>query len=372
MNNSLPNAPGGWPLSASLSRRSLLRRAAGAGVVLASGAVLNACGGGSGGDSAKRSKTLVFAGYGGSGESTLKEAVFDDFQKETGITVKLTTGAYSPVQLKAMVDANRVEWDLVRVSAASLAEARRLNLVSKLDYDQIKIPELVTDKAMTPYALNYNQYAHAIFWNKDLMDRPDNWAGVFDAKKSSGLRGFGDTAVYLPEATMLAAGRSLDDVYPIDVPLMFEVLDEIRSSARFMGSEPLTSLIAAGKVATGDINKNRLDPAIEAGIPIGHHWNQALTDFSGLAVPKGAPNEENAYKLLEYFMRPEVQARIFKILPSNSPVVKETFEGLSEAQMRDMAGSPLTVDQALYLDAEWYTEHGADLSDKFSRWLRSG
>src|SRR5688572_31994325 len=62
---------------------------------------------------AQGKKELVFVGFGGSYQDGQTKALFEPFEKETGIKVVQTTGV-DIAKLRAQVQSKNVEWDLIR------------------------------------------------------------------------------------------------------------------------------------------------------------------------------------------------------------------------------------------------------------------
>src|SRR3974390_3550042 len=85
------------------SRRDVLRGSAAAALSI------------SGSSARAQGRRGVFATWGGSWEKAMREAWFDPFTKETGIPVVSAQGnTYG--KIRAMVEANNTEWDVVEVN----------------------------------------------------------------------------------------------------------------------------------------------------------------------------------------------------------------------------------------------------------------
>src|SRR5262245_55682259 len=89
---------------------------------------------------------LVFVGFGGSYQDGQTKALFEPFEKETGIKVVQTTGV-DIAKLRAQVQSKNVEWDLISIPDRLRYTAVREGLLQKLDYKTINakdiMPELV-------------------------------------------------------------------------------------------------------------------------------------------------------------------------------------------------------------------------------------
>jgi len=81
--------------------------------------------------------TIVVNSPGGYLNEALKKAFMDEFEKQTGIRVILTSPA-SFAKMKTMVDAKNVEWDLAELPPRDKVRAVKLGYLEKLDYSNIK------------------------------------------------------------------------------------------------------------------------------------------------------------------------------------------------------------------------------------------
>src|SRR3979411_313709 len=94
---------------------------------------------------------LVFVGFGGTYQDGQTKALFEPFEKETGIKVVQTTGV-DLAKLQAQVQARNVEWVLISLPDRQRYTAVRQGLLQKLNYGIIDtkdvMPELVTENAV--------------------------------------------------------------------------------------------------------------------------------------------------------------------------------------------------------------------------------
>ena len=99
----------------------------------------------------KAATQLVFAGFGGDYQKGQTKALFDPFEKETGIRIVQTTGV-DLAKLRAQVQSGNVEWDFIALPDRLRYTAVRDELVMPLDYSVIDtrriVPSLVTSHAV--------------------------------------------------------------------------------------------------------------------------------------------------------------------------------------------------------------------------------
>src|SRR5436189_4227034 len=90
---------------------------------------------------AQSKKELVFVGFGGSYQDGQTKALFEPFQKETGITVIQTTGV-DIAKLRAQVQSRNVEWDLISIPDRLRYTAVKDGLLMPLDYKTINAKDV--------------------------------------------------------------------------------------------------------------------------------------------------------------------------------------------------------------------------------------
>lgn len=357
------------PPASTISRRIFMRNVGSAALLASAGAtVLGSCANGSDDGSSK----LVYAGFGGSYEKAIMDAVFTPFAKKHGIKVQATTGAGNVAKTKSMVDAGQVEWDLVDTQGATLGQMSGLDLLEKLDGKVTKgVEPLVNEELRTPYSIPWYQFSHNIFWNAKAFDgRMTSWADVWDVKKFPGTRGFLTVPWFTLEIALAADGVPIDQLYPLDLDRAFASLDRIRPHAVFQDVSALANSVTAQDVVTGDLNLLRVKDIADSGVQLEYTWEQAILEVQQLVVLRGSPNADAAMRAVEYAMRPEPQRRVLELL-GYSPTVKSVIDDLDEKQAADLAGTPQTLDNSFYLNAGWWAKHGAEASERYEEWLVS-
>src|SRR3954469_23203666 len=76
--------------------------------------------------------SIVVASSGGKLEEAMTSAIYKPFTAKTGTQIVSATNTYA--KLKAMVEANSIEWDVAQVDSAAAAGFTLQKLVEPLDY----------------------------------------------------------------------------------------------------------------------------------------------------------------------------------------------------------------------------------------------
>src|SRR5215470_19469126 len=135
---------------------------------------------------------IVFVGFGGTYQEGQTKALFDPFEKETGIKIVQTTGV-DIAKLRAQVQSKNVEWDLISIPDRLRYTAVKDGLLMPLDYKvitnskEIQPPALVTEYAVgcvtIPMLLTYSTKTYP------PGKAPATWMDYWDVKKFPGPRG---------------------------------------------------------------------------------------------------------------------------------------------------------------------------------------
>jgi len=256
---------------------------------------------------------IVFVGFGGTYQEGQTKALFDPFEKETGIKVTQTTGV-DLAKLRAQVQSNNVEWDLISIPDRLRYTAVRDGLLTPLDYKTINakeiMPALVTEYAVgavtIPMLLTYSTKAYP------AGKEPKTWMDFWDAKKFPGPRGMYNAPPYILEFALIADGVPKDKLYPLDVPRAFKSLDKVKESVKVWWTQfPQPGVL----FESGEITMTpwtRAISLIQEGKPLGISYDGAALTYEAWVVPKAAPHAENAMKFINWALQPKPQAELTK------------------------------------------------------------
>jgi putative spermidine/putrescine transport system substrate-binding protein len=313
---------------------------------------------------------LVFATWGGSWETAMRNAWFTPFTKDTGVQVTTVQGPdYGKV--RAMVKANNTEWDVLECNPDFQWLGARENLLEKLDFSVIDrsavAPDLITDYAVPQ-----------VFWSRVMVyntkrftvdNHPKTWAEVWDVKKFPGKRAFYSKANGGSlEFALLADGIPADKLYPIDVDRALRSLDRIRADIIWYDTnQQISQYMTDGQLAVGVAPDGRALAAIDAKAPIAIEYNQSILTWSSMAVPKGAPDVKAAMRFLAFTLTPQAQAAIAIAFPYG-PVVTKAFDLIPPDRAQRLAGGPQQKGKTILANEQWWAENLEKVADKFTAW----
>jgi putrescine transport system substrate-binding protein len=259
-----------------------------------------------------------------------------NFEKQTGIKVNV---AYFDTNetLETKLLAGNSGYDVV-VPTASYFE-RQIKAGVYLALDKSKLPNLknMDPQLMAKVALHDKDNAHGIIYmwgtngigynekmvREAMPDAPlDSWRLVFDPAVAAKLAKCGISVLDSPAEMMRAVysylGKDPNSQSADDLAAAEGVLAKIRPYIRNINSSEYIEALANGDLCiavgyNGDVMQAR-DRAREAnkGIEIKYTVPKegSILWFDMMAIPKDAPDADNAYAFLNYIMTPQVIADI--------------------------------------------------------------
>ncbi|WP_015061455.1 ABC transporter substrate-binding protein (plasmid) [Sinorhizobium medicae] len=355
-----------------LTRRSFTTGLA-AGAVLASACRVRA----------QSSDTVVIASYGGQFQDAQRKALFEPFEKSTGIKVVEATGP-SLAKVRTMNMSGNIEWDVAEFTPADFLVLAENNLLEKIDYGAIdqSIIAKVDKRVVHPYGVGALFYSNVIAFNTKRYPtgkHPKSWADVWDFQKFSGPRILpsGIYVVRPNEFALLAEGLLPQQLYPLDLERSYRSLSNIKPHVvKWQTTGAMApQAIVDGEADFGMASQGRIAQLKAQGAPVDYDWNQGLITADYWGIPKGAKNVQNALKFIEFASRPEPQAELSKLIPY-SPANPDAFKLLSEEQLKDLATAPDNLKKQVWLDAGWWAQKTNGKSnverniDMWNAWLQ--
>lgn len=317
---------------------------------------------------AAQSKEVIVQDPGGAYGEALRKIMYGPFEKETGIKVVTVQEARSGPRIKAQADAGKAQWDLTFIfdqETKILGDCCLATIdYSKLSPEAQKTLAAMPDNLKRPKGVALQVIGVGLTWNKEKYkgdNTPKSWADFWDVKKFPGRRCMPAWSRFTFEAALMADGVPKDKLYPIDMDRALKKLAEIKPHiAKWWttAAQP-PQLLLDGEADmcmayTGSMSKFAME-----GAPVSLTWNEGFVYYDFFSIPKGAPNYENALKVLSFRLDPKRAAQLTSNFPVAlpSPVV---FEAADPKVSVFWANNPKNVAQAI----EWSPDYwGAPSSD---------
>lgn len=366
--------------------KSRLTRAAALGALTVAGAlVLTSCsaatsdsGSASGDGSSKLSgEVLFYDTSGGDVWEGLNETLFADFTKDTGVKV---VDDYNEASTKFFAAAQNgaVDWSLVFLPSLSDAQqAADKGYLAELDTSVIPVDKLV-EGTYSKTGIEVGTFGMVLAWNEDTYPadgaQPKTWEDLYDTAKFPGQRCFFNNPQYgwTLESALLADGVAAEDLYPLDTERAFKKLDTVKKNVTWWssGAQSIESF-ENGSCDLGIVWANRAFTASQNDFPMSVSWDQAGYANSVWAIPADAPNPEAAEALLKSVIENTAgQIDFASRVPTPIPAASTGISvGDFPEDIQPFLPVGDNISNAITLDADYYKEHNADLTDQFNRWV---
>ena len=321
----------------------------------------------------KGSGEVRVVGYGGTMQEAVRTAYLEPFEKLSGIKTRDFPGA-DINKVKAMVDTNNVEWDVVQLGRSTVK-----NLMKKGDYFE-KIEYDLVDTANIDAAYRYEYALDMLVWSEVMAYRtdafkgavPNGWADFWDTAKFPGDRSLGGAGPSSPELefALMAAGVPMDKVYPIDIDKAFASYDKIKANVVKWwetGAVPV-QLLTDKEVVLTSVWNGRMAALQAAGVPAAISWNQGLLKRDCWAVPKNSPNRDNAMKFIAFSTMAAPQARLSSLIPYGF-VNAKSADLLSAERLSVLPSAPAIKSQLLSYNYDWWVENRDTVIARWNKWI---
>ncbi|WP_448955987.1 ABC transporter substrate-binding protein [Labrys neptuniae] len=266
--------------------------------------------------------------YAWSGE--VPPQIVDDFSKETGITVTFDTYDSNETMM-AKLSAGASGYDLIEPSQYTVQVLSKQGLLQELDHG--KIPNIGNlgspfrnisfdpgQKWSVPYIWGTTGFAY----NKDCVKTPPtSWKALWDPQYEGRIYMLDNMlAAYI--AGLQVNGYRAGSTKPEEIEKATQSLIDQKKVLGGYNSTNYGDLLASGEACivqgwNGSIAQvMATNPKIKYVVPDegGSMW------IDGFAIPKSAKNVEEAYKFIDYMMRPDVAAKAANLSKSATVIDK--------------------------------------------------
>jgi putative spermidine/putrescine transport system substrate-binding protein len=325
-------------------------------------------------DKLKGSGEVRVCSFGGAFQAAQRQAYFKPFEQLSGIKVIESEGP-DVAKVKAMVDTGNIQYDVGEFDRADVVDlSHKGDYWEPLDYSLFDVAHI--DQAyrakdsigMLPYGQVY-AYRTDAFGGKVPKDNADLW----DVAKFPGSRclqsGSGGLTPDL-EVALMASGVAKDKVYPIDIDKAFASLSKIKPHVDkwwTAGAQP-AQLLNDNEVTMATAWNGRIYAIQQNGAKVQVVWHNQLLRTDAWAIPKGAPNRENAQKFTAFITMAAPQARLSMLIPYG--FVNDGAAKLVPAErLAQLPTAPDIKKQLLVYDSDWWGNHRDAVLARWNKFL---
>jgi putative spermidine/putrescine transport system substrate-binding protein len=343
-----------------ISRRGALKVALGATAGLAAPAIVGSA-------RAQSKNELVFVGFGGAYQEGQAKALFEPFEKETGIKIVQTTGV-EIAKLKAQVESKNVEWDIICLPDRLRAPAVKDGLLERLDYSRFSAADLIKD-TVTEFCCGAVTLAMQLCYNPHAFSAgkmPSDWLDFWNTKNFPGRRALYANPAYTLEFALIAAGVDKDKLYPLEVEKALKNLEVFKMDGVWWTQFPQVEQILTNKEAVMSPWTRGVTAQL-AGKPINVSYDGAAISYEGWVIPKGSKNYDNAMKFIAFATQPKPQAELVKYIsfgPSNNKALPLIDPNVAKLLPSD----PENYKKGFLFSGAYWGDNLAKVSERFNEW----
>lgn len=322
-------------------------------------------------------RDLTVVSWGGVFQDAQRKVYFDPFKAESGIALDEDSwdGGIGVMRSKAQAgDANT--WDIVQVEGDEQQIGCEEGLYELIDIARLGGAERFIPGSVSDCGIPANIYAMVMAYDgaKITGDGPKTWADFWDVTKFPGKRAMRQGPKMNLEFALMADGVPADQVYEVlatseGVDRAFKKLDELKPNIVWWtsGNQPM-QLLTSGEVAMTTTYHTRVRGVnASEGRDIKLSYDGAMFLVDSWVILAGSPNLDDAYKLLDYMSRPDVQAKWPSELGGGVGVT-EAQGMLEPALAASLPTAPENMAVELPLDVDFWISNNDDLTTRFATW----
>ena len=317
--------------------------------------------------------SVMFASWGGSFQDALRTTMLTPAAEKLGIEVEEdTTNGIQDV--RSQISAGAVSWDVTEQELSVCETLKQEDSLEPLDYSLINSagipPELVNSHYVGLLA-----FTKVISYRQDKFgdNGPQSWADFWNVEKFPGKRGMHGKVNYNLEAALMADGVAKSEIYNVlstkeGLERAWAKLAEIvpHVTVWYRGGAQSAQLMRDGEVDMIHMGQNHVGYINESGIGVNFTFDGGTMDVDCLLVPKGAPNKDNAMRLINEMVSAEAQARLVKIMPFGTANSGAYSVGiLTEDEATKLPTYPDNYAQQLVIDPSFYIGQLSELTERF-------
>ena len=262
------------------------------------------------------SKKLYFYNW----SEYITDELIEQFEKETGIDVILTTYDSNEVMYAKLKMLNGEGYDLAVPSTYFVSRLRDEQLIQPLDKTKITnfthLDSSLLNKPYDPnntYSLPYIWGATGIGVNSDYINpkKITSWKDLWDPNYKNQLLLMNDSREVFHMALRIN-GHSGNSTNPKEIKQAYELLKKLMPSVAVFNSDTpavpyLAEDVRVGMIWNGSVfMAQKENPAIQIVYP----KEGAIFWMDNIVIPKQANNIDEAYAMINFLLRPDVAAKI--------------------------------------------------------------
>lgn len=250
---------------------------------------------------------LTVANFGGANGKAQEVAFLKPFTQSSKVASRGVEYDGDLGAVRKMVQARKVDWDVVEVESSELTIGCKEGLFEPVDKSRLPHTSMLLAGSVQECGVGAFVWSTVMAYNSaTLKTAPRSWADFWDVKKFPGKRAMRKGARYNLEFALMADGVHRRDVYNVlaTEPGLQRALAKLRQLQPHIvwwesGSQP-PKLLAANEVVLSTAYNGRISAAVAEGATLSTVWNDAIYDIDYWAIVKGSPRAEQARAFVNF------------------------------------------------------------------------
>lgn len=306
----------------------------------------------------------------------IPDEVLKQFEKETGIKVRYSTydsneAMYAKVKLTGGQD-----YDILVPSSYYINKMKQDDLIRELDLTKLSNFSKLDPKFLNQTFDPNNKYSIPFMWgstgiavNKKFIDpaKVSKWSDLWK-KEYSGKVMLQNDMREVFQMALHTLGRPGNSTKEEDIKAAYEKLQELIPSVKLFNSDSPRTPFLMGEVHIGMIwaGEAYMAQAEDENIVYIYPTDGAILWGDHMVISKNAKNVENAYKFINFILRPDISAEISNYVGYSSPVLQAELEPYLEEKAK--ISRLIFPNEADLKNSEWQVDVGDSLSIYTKYW----
>ena len=325
---------------------------------------------------------LTAVSFGGAYGAAQKEHMIDPYMAATGANVLFEDYSGGIAEIKAQVEANNIQWDVVDIEVIDLERACSEGLLEVIPHEILPAGDdgVAAADDFYPAALANECGVGVIFWSIIYAYSNDTIVGgtpstiedFFDTATFPGKRALRKRPQVNLEWALIADGVAPGEVYDVlssDAGQLraFAKLDTIKDDLVWYDSwSQAPQLLNDGGAVMVQSANGRIFGAIkDDGRPFEMVWDNNVFDLDVWAIVKGTPNLDQALDFIKFATGTKPLAGMQDV--AYGPTRRSGSALVDPAITEDLPTAH--IDEGIKADGIFWADFGESLGEKFTEWL---
>lgn len=333
-------------------------------------------------------QTLNIATWGGAYGRAQQIALLEPYARKTGTAIATEIYGGDVENVRSLIKGGKTPVDVVDVSAGALKTLCNEGLLEPIEPESLKTDGDAADDflpgAISKCGVASVAWAMAIVANRKAFQGgpPATIGALLDTGRFPGKRALPDNAPRTLELVLLADGVAPSSVYqelatPEGADRAFAALDRIKGNVLLWSKpeEPM-AWVVTGRAAMAAGYSGRIFRAAVVDRNLEILWDGQIYDLDAWAIPKSAPNKDEAMRFIRFATEPAqlaAQARLTSYGPMRTSALAQVGKhpAIGVDMQRFLPTAPDNSRTALRFDEVWWAENGDALNKRFAAWAES-